>query len=70
MKHDTGKSRKLNDEDMTEVQGLASDILLMEHGESKTVMGKDIWSVTISSLRSREPNCNVWMLQNDTKKNG
>ena len=32
MNHDTGKSRKLNDEDMTEIQSLASDILLMERG--------------------------------------
>ena len=32
MNHDTGKSRKLNDEDMTEMQSLASDILLMELG--------------------------------------
>ena len=29
MNHDTGKSRKLNDEDITEMQSLASDILLM-----------------------------------------
>ena len=40
MNHDTGKSRKLNDEDMTEMQSLASDILLMERGQSKAVMGK------------------------------
>ena len=30
MNHETGKSRKLNDEDMTEMQSLASDILIME----------------------------------------
>ena len=41
MDHDTGKSRKLNDEDMTEMQSLASDILLMERGESKAVTGKE-----------------------------
>jgi len=41
MDHDTGKSRKLNDEDMTEMQSLASDILLMEHGQSKAVTGKE-----------------------------
>ena len=41
MNHDTGKSRKLNDEDMTEMQGLASDILLMERGQSKAVTGKE-----------------------------
>ena len=41
MNHDTGKSRKLNDEDMTEMQNLASDILLMERGLSKAVTGKE-----------------------------
>ena len=41
MNHDTGKSRKLNDEDMTEMQILASDILLMERGQSKVVTGKE-----------------------------
>ena len=40
MNHETGKSRKLNDEDMTEMQNLASDILLMERGQSKAVTGK------------------------------
>ena len=32
MNHETGKSRKLNDEDMAIMQTLASDILLMERG--------------------------------------
>ena len=41
MNHDTGKSRKLNDEDMTEMQSLASDILLMEREQSKAVTGKE-----------------------------
>ena len=41
MDHDTGKSRKLNYEDMTEMQSLASDILLMERGQSKAVTGKE-----------------------------
>ena len=41
MNHDTGKSRKLNEEDMTEMQSLASDILLMERGQSKSVTGKE-----------------------------
>ena len=41
MNHDTGKSRKLNDEDMTEMQSLASNILLMERGQSKSVTGKE-----------------------------
>ena len=35
------KSRKLNDEDMTEMQSLASDILIMERGQSKAVTGKE-----------------------------
>ena len=41
MNHDTGKSRKLNDEDMTVMQSLASDILLMERGKSKAITGKE-----------------------------
>ncbi len=41
MNHNTGKSQKLNDEDMTEMQSLASDILLMERGQSKAVTGKE-----------------------------
>ena len=41
MNHETGKSQKLNDEDMTEMQSLASDILLMERGQSKAVTGKE-----------------------------
>ena len=41
MNHDTGKSRKLNDEDMAEMQTLASDILMMERGQSKNVTGKE-----------------------------
>ena len=36
MNHDTGKSRKLNDDDMVQMQTLASDILLMERGKSKS----------------------------------
>ena len=41
MNHDTGKSRKLNDEDMAKMQTLASDILMMERGQSKNVTGKE-----------------------------
>ena len=41
MNHDTGKSRKLNDDDMMQMQTLASDILLMERGQSKSVTGKE-----------------------------
>ena len=41
MNHDTGKSRKLNDDDMVQMQTLASDILLMKRGQSKTVTGKE-----------------------------
>ena len=41
MNHDTGKSRKLNDDDMMQMQTLASDTLLMERGQSKAVTGKE-----------------------------
>ncbi len=41
MNHDTGRSRKLNDDDMMQMQTLASDILLMERGQSKAVTGKE-----------------------------
>ena len=41
MNHETGKSRKLNDEDMATMQTLASDILLMERGKAKAVTGKE-----------------------------
>ena len=41
MNHETGKSQKLNDEDMATMQTLASDILLMERGQSKAVTGKE-----------------------------
>ena len=41
MNHETGKSRKLNDEDMAIMQTLASDILLMERGQTKAVTGKE-----------------------------
>ena len=41
MNHDTGKSRKLNDDDMMQMQTLASDILLMDRGKSKAVTGKE-----------------------------
>ena len=53
MNHDTGKSRKLNDEDMTEMQDLASDILLMERGQSKAVTGKEHQERNDLSLGSR-----------------
>ena len=41
MNHETGKSRKLNDEDMASMQTLASNILLMERGQAKAVTGKE-----------------------------
>ena len=41
MNHETGKSRKLNDEDMAAMQTLVSDILMMERGQSKNVTGKE-----------------------------
>ena len=40
MNHDTGKSQKLNDNDMIEMQTLASDILSMQRGQSKSETGK------------------------------
>ena len=41
MNHDTGKSQKLNDNDMMEMQTLASDILFMQRGQSKAETGKE-----------------------------
>ena len=41
MNHDTGKSQKLNDSDMIEMQTLISDILFMERGQSKTITDKE-----------------------------
>ena len=41
MNHDTGKSQKLNDNDMIEMQTLASDILSMHRGQSKSETGKE-----------------------------
>ena len=41
MNHDTGKSQKLNDDDMMEMQPLASDILSMQRGQSKSETGKE-----------------------------
>ena len=41
MNHDTGKSQKLNDDYMMEMQTLASDILSMQRGQSKSETGKE-----------------------------
>ena len=41
MNHETGKSCKLNDNDMMEMQTLASEILSMERGQSKAETGKE-----------------------------
>ena len=41
MSHETGKSRKLNDEDMTQMQTLLSDILSMQRGQSKADSRKE-----------------------------
>ena len=41
MDHDTGKSRKLNDDDMTQMQTLVSEILSMQRGQSKSETGKE-----------------------------
>lgn len=40
MNHDTGKSQKLNDDDMMAMQTLASDILSMKRGQFKAETGK------------------------------
>ena len=69
MNHETGKSRKLNDDDMMQMQTLASDILLMERGQSRLSLVRSIWNGTTLSLRSRKLNCNAWMQPNGTKKN-
>ncbi len=69
MNHDTGKSQKLNDDDMMEMQTLASDILSMQRGQSKSETGKEHLERNDFIIESREPNCNAWMLQNGTKKN-
>ena len=41
MNHETGKSRKLNDEDMAAMQTFDSNILLMERGQANAVTGKE-----------------------------
>ena len=41
MSHETGKSRKLNDEDMTQMQTFLSDILSMQRGQSKAESRKE-----------------------------
>ena len=41
MNHDTGKSQKLNYDEMMEMQTLASDILFMQRGQSKSETGKE-----------------------------
>ena len=41
MNHETGKSYKLNDDDMKQMQTLLSEILSMERGQSKAETGKE-----------------------------
>lgn len=41
MNHETGKSHKLNDDDMAQMQTLLSEILSMERGQSKAETGKE-----------------------------
>ena len=41
MNHETGKSYKLNDDDMTQMQTLLSKILSMQRGQSKAETGKE-----------------------------
>ena len=54
MNHDTGRSRKLNDDDMMQMQTLASDILLMERGKSKAVTGKEHLESRTATHRSHK----------------
>ena len=42
---------------------------ILETGNLNPRPERNIWNEMISSLKSREPNCNAWMLQNGTKKN-
>ena len=41
MNHETGKSYKLNDDDVTQMQTLLSEILSMQRGQSKAETGKE-----------------------------
>lgn len=41
MNHDTGKSQKLNDDDMVAMQTLVADFLSMERGQSKAETDKE-----------------------------
>ena len=63
MNHDTGKSQKLNDEDMTEMQSLASGILLMERGQSKAVTGKGHLERNDAEKRHKEQQVNLAELE-------
>ena len=56
MNHDTGKSRKLNDDDMTEMQSLASDILLMERGQLEIANKKMQETETITNALIEKAN--------------
>ena len=60
MNHDTGKSQKLNDNDMMEMQTLASDILSMQRGQSKAETGKEHLERNDFIIEKAEsPNCNT-----------
>ncbi len=59
MDHEIGKIRRLNDDDMMQMQTLASDVLLMECGQSKAIPGKEHLERKILSLISRMPSCNA-----------
>ena len=61
MNHDTGKSCKLNDNDMMEMQTLASEILSMERGQSKAETGKEHLERNDFILEKQNPNSATWM---------
>lgn len=54
---------------MMQMQTLASDILLMERGQSKVVTGKEHLERNDFIIEKRKLNCNAWMQPNGTKKN-
>lgn len=67
MDHNTGKSRKLNDDDMMQMQTLASEILSMERGQTKAETCKEHLSAMTLSSRSSVPSWNALRLSDSTR---